>query len=107
MVSLREPKTAVRMANAESVLIKDVALVKMLRRRMMAGGRGDLLYPFCCGDLSTAITGYADLFGVVHPHATPHSLRRGGGEGGDLAFQAMPKHRRSSSVGKMVPDTHC
>ena len=78
IISLRESKTAVRMANAESVIIKDACLVNLLRCRIDAGRSDELLLSMKYNDLSAALKGCAEFSGVAHPHVTPHSLRRGG-----------------------------
>ena len=78
IISLRESKTAVRMANAEAVLIKDSCLVSLLKCRIARGNPQDALIGVRYNELSKIIKEYASFFGVSHPHVTPHSLRRGG-----------------------------
>ena len=53
IISLRESKTAVRMANAEAALIKDSCLVNLLRCRICHGSPHDALIGIRYSELST------------------------------------------------------
>ena len=78
VISLAEFKTAVRIANAESVIIKDRCLIQLLVTRMRNRSPASRLYSGSYGSLAIAIKDYAAFLGLEGNHVTPHSLRRGG-----------------------------
>ena len=67
IISLRESKTAVRMANAEAVVIKDSCLVSLLKCRINQGRPQDALMGVRYSELSTLIKEYV-IFSVFLTH---------------------------------------
>ena len=61
IISLRESKTAVRMANAEAELIKDACLVSLLKYRIGRGNPQDALIGVRYNELSTIIQEYVSF----------------------------------------------
>ncbi len=67
IISLRESKTAVRMANAEAVVIKDSCLVSLLKCRISHGKPNDALIGVRYTELSTIIKDYASFVRCFSP----------------------------------------
>jgi integrase len=78
VLTLPDSKGAKREGKPESVIVRDVALIRMLFKCKAEGRDSDPFYGGCYRDVCLGMCEAASFFHFAHPNLTPHGLRRGG-----------------------------